>query len=64
MVPAMNVTPPAVVMGPPREGLPQDLAAGIFSVPANCPRGTCHFTSPVEALMAVRVPQGGGEHGM
>src|SRR5437588_8273801 len=63
-VPAMNTSPPAVTIGPPKPTEPKlGGAAGDLPSAGNCPRGTVHLISPVLASMALSVPHGGGLQG-
>src|SRR5436189_4705854 len=57
----MNVSPPAVVIGPPpRLELPVLTPAG---TPSIVPKGICQAISPVFTLIAVSLPQGGAQQG-
>src|SRR4051812_29049055 len=58
---AIKTSPPAVAIGPPIFSRPVFLfASGNSSV---TPKGTFHAMSPVFALTAIRLPQGGFWHG-
>src|SRR5437867_12363112 len=57
----INVSPPAVVIGPPpRLEAPVLTPAG---TPSIVPNGICQAISPVFTLIAVSLPQGGAQHG-
>src|SRR5438094_2041119 len=57
----INVSPPAVVIGPPpRLEAPVLTPAG---TPSIVPKGICQAISPVFTLIAVSLPQGGAQHG-
>src|ERR1700720_113240 len=57
----MNVSPPAVVIGPPPKlGAPVLIPAG---TPSIVPKGTCQAMSPVFTLIADSLPQGGCQQG-
>src|SRR5437773_8334443 len=57
----INVSPPAVVIGPPtRLEAPVLTPAG---TPSIVPKGMCQAISPVFTLIAVSLPQGGAQHG-
>src|ERR1700692_1505735 len=57
----MNVSPPAVVVGPPPKlGAPVLIPAG---TPSIVPKGICQAMSPVLTLIAVSLPQGGCQQG-
>ena len=59
IVAAMNVSPPAVVMAPPRFGLPIPFGAVGDTVPS----GTRHAIVPARRSTPTRAPKGGGLHG-
>src|ERR1700730_4108893 len=57
----MNVSPPAVVSGPPPKLVaPVLIPAG---TPSIVPNGICQAMSPVFTLIAVSLPQGGCQQG-
>src|SRR5271170_3228051 len=60
IVPAINTSPLAVTIGPPRLGAP---AGTLGFLGANEPSGTCHRIEPFSISTAVSVPHGGGAHG-
>ena len=62
LVAAMNTSPPAVTIDPPRLGAP--VGGSPFAIKASTtPRTVRHRNSPVSRLMAVRCAQGGFWHG-
>src|SRR5712672_2107215 len=59
----MKTRPPAVMIGPPRFGVPRMAGARLGTRSAVVPSGTFQRIVPLDKLTATNAPQGGGLHG-